>query len=181
VDPGDRPAATSTAGPAPGSAPDGVQPGQGRQEALQHQPAPFRLVGLVEDAVHYLVTLLLLGVAVVVLYRTGRALFDSQLPFPENVTTVVNGALFVVIVMEVLRTVVAHFEHTGFQLQPLLIIGIVSAREIRTVGARLSLAGDKAPSALRNALLELGVHAGVVLGLATALVLIRRGAGMRET
>ena len=88
---------------------------------------------------HYLVTLLLLGVAVVVLYRTGRALFDSQLPFPENVTTVVNGALFVVIVMEVLRTVVAHFEHTGFQLQPFLIIGIVSAtREILTVGARLS-------------------------------------------
>ncbi len=67
---------------------------------------------------HYLVTLLLFGVAVVVLYRTGRALFDSQLPFPENVTTVVNGALFVVIVMEVLRTVVVHFEHTGFQLQP---------------------------------------------------------------
>ncbi len=30
-------------------------------------------------------------------------------------------------------------------------------------------------------LLELGVNAGVVLGLATALVLIRRGAGMRET
>jgi len=82
-------------------------------------------------------------------------LFDSQLPFPENVTTVVNGALFVVIVMEVLRTVVAHFEHTGFQLQPFLIIGIVSAtREILTVGARLSLAGDKAPSALRNALLN---------------------------
>jgi len=41
--------------------------------------------------VHYLVTLLLFGVAVVVLYRTGRALFDSQLPFPENVTTVVNA------------------------------------------------------------------------------------------
>jgi len=182
VDPGYRPAVTSTAGPAPDSAPDNVQPGQGRQEALHHQPAPLRLVGLAEDAVHYLVTLLLFGVAVVVLYRTGRALFDSQLPFPENVTTVVNGALFVVIVMEVLRTVVAHFEHTGFQLQPFLIIGIVSAtREILTVGARLSLAGDKAPSALRNALLELGVNAGVVLGLATALVLIRRGAGMRET
>ncbi len=48
-------------------------------------------------------------------------------------------------------------------------------------GTRQSLAGDKAPSALRNALLELGVNAGVVLGLATALVLIRRGAGMRET
>jgi len=127
VVPGYRPAVTSTAGPASASAPDGVQPGQGRQEALQHQPAPLRLVGLAEDAVHYLVTLLLFGVAAVVLYRTGRAMFDTQLPFPENVTTVVNGALFVVIVMEVLRTVVAHFEHTGFQLQPFLIIGIVSA------------------------------------------------------
>jgi len=52
---------------------------------------------------------------------------------------------------------------------------------VQAHGARLSLAGDKAPSALRNALLELGVNAGVVLGLATALVLIRRGAGMRET
>ncbi len=49
---------------------------------------------------HYLVTLLLFGVAAVVLYRTGRALFDTQLPFPANVTTVVNGALFVVIVMK---------------------------------------------------------------------------------
>ena len=77
LDPEYRPAVTSTAGPAPGSAPDGVQPGQGRQEALQHQPAPLRLVGLAEDAVHYLVTLLLFRVAAVVLYRTGRALFDS--------------------------------------------------------------------------------------------------------
>ncbi len=124
VDRGYRPAVTSTAGPAPDSAPDGVQPGQGRQEALQHRPAPLRLVGLVEDAVHYLVTLLLFGVAVAVavavavLYRTGRALFDSQLPFPENVTTVVNGALFVVIVMEVLRTVVAHLNTPASNSNP---------------------------------------------------------------
>lgn len=84
--------------------------------------------------------------------------------------------------MEVLRTVVAHFEYTGFQLQPFLIIGIFSAtREILTVGARLSLEGDKAPSALRSALLEGGVNAGVVLGLALALVLVRRGAQMCES
>jgi len=46
VDSGYRPSVTSTAGSAPDSAPDNVQPGQGRQEALQHQPAPLRLVGL---------------------------------------------------------------------------------------------------------------------------------------
>ncbi len=57
-----------------------------------------------------------------------------------------------------------------------MIIGIVSAtREILIVGARLSLARDKAPSALRNALLELGVNAGVVLGLAYAQRLVAAG------
>ncbi len=83
---------TSTAAPAPDNASDGVQPSQGRQQALQHQPVPLRLVGVAEDAVHHLVTLLLFAVAAVVLFHTARALLDTGLPFPENVTTVVNGA-----------------------------------------------------------------------------------------
>ena len=35
--------------------------------------------------------------------------------------------LFVIIVMEILRTVVAHFDDAGLQLKPFLIIGIISA------------------------------------------------------
>ena len=58
----------------------------GRQAALAAQPLPLRAVGLVEDAVFYLVTLLLLSVAGVVLCRTVRSLLSTQLPFPENVT-----------------------------------------------------------------------------------------------
>jgi hypothetical protein len=85
-------------------------------------------------------------------------------------------------VLEVMRTVVAHFDRGGLQLQPFLIIGIISAvREILTVGARLSLpvAGhEPGAAAVRTALLELGVNGAVVLGLAVALVLIRRLAGM---
>lgn len=90
--------------------------------------------------------------------------------------------LFAIIVLEVMRTVVAHFEHGGLQLQPFLIIGIISAvREVLTVGARLSLqqAGrEPTTQVLHSALLELGVNAAVVLGLAVALVLIRRVGGM---
>ena len=143
---------------------------------------PLRAVGYLEDAVHYLVVVLLFGVAGIVLYRTTDTLLNSHDPFPGNVTTVINGALFVIIVMEVLRTVVAHFEKTGFQLQPFLIIGIISAtREILSVGARLSLQGEGSTGALHAALLELAVNSAVVLGLATALVLVRRGGHHRET
>ncbi len=160
-----------------GAAQDG-----GRHDEIARQPLPLRAVGYLEDAVHYLVVVLLFGVAGIVLYRTTDTLLNSHDPFPGNVTTVINGALFVIIVMEVLRTVVAHFEKTGFQLQPFLIIGIISAtREILSVGARLSLQGEGSTGALHAALLELAVNSAVVLGLATALVLVRRGGHHRET
>lgn len=156
--------------------------GDGRHEQIAQQPWPLRIVGYLEDGVHYLVVVLLFAVAAIVLYRTGVTLLRSSEPFPGNVTTVINGALFVIIVMEVLRTVVAHFEKTGFQLQPFLIIGIISAtREILSVGARLSLQGEQSAASTRTTLLELGVNSGVVLSLAAALVLVRRAGKMRES
>jgi uncharacterized membrane protein (DUF373 family) len=142
------------------------------------------LIRLGEDLIHYAVALVLLAVAAIVLYHTVYDLATSKERTAVVVTTAVNGVLFAIIVIEVMRTVVAHFEHGGFQLQPFLIIGIISAvREILTVGARLSLVGsvhDPAPTVVHNALLELGVNAAVVVGLALALVLVRRLAGFGD-
>jgi uncharacterized membrane protein (DUF373 family) len=85
--------------------------------------------------------------------------------------------LFVIILMELLRTVLAHFEGGGLQLQPFLIIGIISAvRHILTIGARLTLSGEGSETAFQHSQVELGVEAGVVLALAVGLVLIRRTA-----
>jgi uncharacterized membrane protein (DUF373 family) len=127
-----------------------------------------------EDAVHYLVALLLFAIAGVVLYETVRRFADATPLFPNGVTEAVNGVLFVVIIMEILRTVLAHFEGGGFQLKPFLVIGIISAvRHILTVGANLTLA-HVSVAALHNSLLELGVNAAVVVALVVALVLVRR-------
>jgi len=127
-----------------------------------------------EDAVHYLVALLLFAIAGVVLYETVRRFANSTPVFPDGVTEAVNGVLFVVIIMEILRTVLAHFEGGGFQLKPFLVIGIISAvRHILTVGANLTLA-HVSVSALHDSLLELGVNAAVVVALVLALVLVRR-------
>jgi uncharacterized membrane protein (DUF373 family) len=86
----------------------------------------------------------------------------------------VNSVLFIVVVLELLRTIVGRLEGGGFQLQPFLVIGIISAtRDILTVGAELSLAGRDGVPLGRN-MTELAVNAGVVLALSVALVLVRR-------
>jgi uncharacterized membrane protein (DUF373 family) len=87
-----------------------------------------------------------------------------------TVTRAVNSALFIVVVLELIRTIVARLEGGGFQLQPLLVIGIISVtRDILTVGAELSLTGAQTP--LVRTVTELGVNAGALLALSIALVL----------
>jgi uncharacterized membrane protein (DUF373 family) len=140
-------------------------------------------IRLGEDLIHYAVALVLLAVASIVLHHTAYDLITTKQPFATAATTAVNGVLFATIVIEVMRTVVAHFEKGGLQLQPFLIIGIISAVRGRlSVGARLSLQGSAGAPAttVHDALLELGVNASVVVGLALSLVLIRRLAGIGE-
>jgi uncharacterized membrane protein (DUF373 family) len=138
----------------------------------------------VEHILHYAVAFILLAVAAYVLYRTGLDLATTDEPFATAAASAVNGVLFAIIVLEVMRTVVAYFQQPVLQLQPFLVIGIISAvREILAVGARLSLQGSAhAPSApdVRDELLVLAVNAAVVIGLALALVLIRRLGGMTD-
>jgi uncharacterized membrane protein (DUF373 family) len=123
-----------------------------------------------EDVIHYTVAVVLVAVAVLVLYHTAYDLISGKQAIEVRATTAVNGVLFAIIVLEVMRTVVAHFEHGGLQLQPFLIIGTISAvREILSVGARLSLNSSESSRVIHDALLELSVNAGVVVGLAFAL------------
>ncbi|MHB8690679.1 MAG: hypothetical protein ACYDHH_05485 [Solirubrobacteraceae bacterium] len=144
--------------------------------------AHLSAVEITEALMHYAVALVLLGVAGFVLYHTIYDLFSAGGNYAFAATQAVNGVLFSIIILEVMRTVLAHFGHGGLQLQPFLIIGTISAvREILSVGAKLSLNGQTlSKSDVHLSLLELGVNAAVVVGLAFALVLIRRLAGMRE-
>jgi len=91
------------------------------------------------------------------------------------VTSGINDVLFVVIVLELLRTVVAHLETEDFQLRSFLIIGIISAvRHILGVGARLTLEAGITDTQFNRAQIELGVSAAVVLALAVSFILISR-------
>jgi uncharacterized membrane protein (DUF373 family) len=146
-----------------------------QEQRRRRSQRPTLMVDLVEDLVHYVIVVMLVGIAVAVLFHTSVDLVRRTEPFAVRVTEAINGVLFVIILLELLRTVMAHFETSELQLQPFIIIGVISAvRHLLTVGARLTLAGEGSPEAFRQAQIELGVEAAVVLALAIALLLIRR-------
>ena len=123
-----------------------------------------------EDLVYLFVALSLIGISVAALYNTIHDLLDSNAAFAVAVTNAVSGVLFVVIVLELFRTLVAHLEGGGFQLMPFLIIGVISAvRHILLVGA-LAISNAQ----FNHVQIELGVNAGVALILVIALVLVHR-------
>jgi len=142
----------------------------------QRARRPLAALDLAEDLIQFIVAVVLVCVAAYVLYNAVIGFFTKKEPFATRITDVTNGILFVIIILEILTTVVAHFEEGGFQLKPFLIIGIISAvRHILSVGAQESLVvGAESGSAFRQAQIELGVNGAVVLALVIGLVLVRR-------
>jgi uncharacterized membrane protein (DUF373 family) len=162
---------------------EGPEPRRLDDEGLPRPPAVrgrlpralVRFLSFGETSMFLAVALALLVIAVVVFIQGVQDLVVAppQQQFAVTITRAVNSALFIVVVLELIRTIVARLEGGGFQLQPFLVIGIISAtRDILTVGAELSLVGRQTPIA--PTLTELAVNAGVVVALAVALVLVRR-------
>jgi uncharacterized membrane protein (DUF373 family) len=140
----------------------------------------LRVFVTIEDAIYVAVAAVLVALALVLLYRTVADALTSDQPFSATITAAVNGVLFVVIVLEIYRTVVAHLEGGGFQLVPFLVIGIISAvRHILLIGAQ-SLSAERG-IAFAHGQIELGVNAAVALGLVIALVLLHRSGVSTES
>jgi uncharacterized membrane protein (DUF373 family) len=145
------------------------------RKRLERSHRPLVIIDRVEAVAHYVVALMLLAIATIVLYQSALHLIDNRNHFAVQVTQGINDVLFVVIVLELLRTVLAHLETNDFQLKSFLIVGIISAvRHILGVGARITLTGTSTHEAFVRAQIELGVGAGVVLALALSFLLISR-------
>jgi uncharacterized membrane protein (DUF373 family) len=137
-------------------------------------------LSLAEDLLYAAVALVLVGIAVALLYETVHDVFTSEhLTFVRRINDAVNGVLFVVIILEIFRTVLAHLQGGGFQLVPFLVIGVISAvRHILLVGTEaLEHQTDRV---FTQSQVALGVNALVALALVVALVLIRRTPGAAD-
>jgi uncharacterized membrane protein (DUF373 family) len=134
-------------------------------------------IAVAEGVVHYFVAAVLIAIAGLILFDTGHTLLSQPNPI-DVAATVIDDLLFAVIIIEIVRTVVSHFDHGRLELERLLVIAIVSGiREVLSVSAQLSLNGSAMTAGVADTrLLELGIDTAVVLGLVAALALLRKPA-----
>ncbi len=135
---------------------------------------PKKWVNRIEDGFHAVLGVILLGVAIAAVGVTIWRVLTIRPFFPNGMLEAINDVLFIVIILEIIRTVIARFTDGFFQLRKFLIIGVIaSVRHILSVGSSLTLNQGKTQEEFQRAILELGVNAGVVLALVFAIVLVR--------
>ena len=133
---------------------------------------PLKYVDLIEDIFHAVLAIALLGIGIGAFFFSIKRLFETTPFFPNGMIQGVNDILFIVIILEILRTVISRFTDGVYQLDKFLIIGVIAAvRHILTVGASLTLTAQKTDEAFRRALYELGLNALVVIALVFAIFL----------
>ena len=143
-----------------------------RPRPLDHY-LPLWAIDIAEDVIHAVIAFILLAIAVIVLWDSATSAIHAHPFFPGGVISAINDVLFVIIILEILRTVTAHFRNGGIQIGPFLVIGIISAvRHILTISASLTLEGEGTTLHFNHSMVELALNGGLVIVLVAGLVLL---------
>ena len=133
---------------------------------------PLKYVDMVEDIFHAVLAVVLFGIAAGAFYNSILRLLETNPFFPNGMIQGVNDILFIVIILEILRTVISRFTDGVYQLDKFLIIGVIAAvRHILTVGASLTLESSKTDTAFNRAVFEMGLNSLIVVALVFAIFL----------
>ena len=133
---------------------------------------PAKYVDIVEDIFHAILAISLLGIGIGAFFYSGQRLIETEPFFPNGMIQGVNDILFIVIILEILRTVISRFTDGVYQLDKFLIIGVIAAvRHILTVGASLTLESGKSDTAFERSIYEMGLNALIMVALVFAIFL----------
>jgi len=133
---------------------------------------PVKWTEGMEDIFHVVLGVFLLGIAVAALIFSLVRVFTTSPFFPNGMIQAINDILFIIIILEIIRTVIARYTDGVFQLQNFLIIGIIAAvRHILTVGASMTLGAEKPQESFDRAVIELGISSAIVVALVFAIFL----------
>ena len=143
-----------------------------KTERVETSILPLKYVDLVEDIFHAVLAIALFAIGVGAFFFSIKRLVDTAPFFPNGMIQGVNDILFIVIILEILRTVISRFTDGVFQLDKFLIIGVIAAvRHILTVGASLTLESSKSNEAFNRSIYEMGLNALIVVALVFAIFL----------
>ena len=135
---------------------------------------PTKVLDVVEDVFHVVLTALLFLVALGAVVFTVVRLINTVPFYPNGMLQAINDILFVVIILEIARTVIARFNTGFYQLSRFLVIGVIaSVRHILSVGSSLTLSIGKTPEAFERGIIELLVNGGIVVALVLAIFMTR--------
>lgn len=143
-----------------------------KNERVETSILPLKYVDLVEDIFHAVLAIALFAIGIGAFFFSIKRLLETAPFFPNGMIQGVNDILFIVIILEILRTVISRFTDGVFQLDKFLIIGVIAAvRHILTVGASLTLESGKSDAAFDRAIYEMGLNALIVVALVFAIYL----------
>lgn len=135
---------------------------------------PAKLLDTIEDVFHVVLTAILFLVALGAIIFTVVRLFNTAPFYPVGMLQAINDILFVVIILEIARTVIARFNSGFYQLSRFLVIGVIaSVRHILSVGSSLTLSVGKTTEAFERGIIELLVNGGIVVALVLAIFMTR--------
>jgi uncharacterized membrane protein (DUF373 family) len=135
---------------------------------------PTKMIDALEDVFHVVLTALLFIVALGAVVFTVVRLINTTPFYPNGMLQAINDILFVVIILEIARTVIARFNTGFYQLSRFLVIGVIaSVRHILSVGSSLTLSIGKTPEAFERGIIELIVNGGIVIALVLAIFMTR--------
>lgn len=132
---------------------------------------------LLEQLIYVAVALILLGLALYTVYSAGAGILHLLLGTHEaegQVFRVLDQALIVLMLVEIFHTVLMTIRTDVLRYEPFLVVGLIAG--IRRI---LVLTAEHAPgmpeTAYQKMVVELGLSIVLVIVLAGALYLLRRG------
>jgi uncharacterized membrane protein (DUF373 family) len=134
----------------------------------------LRVFEIAEDAIHVLVAVLVIGLAVTLvgdLVGDVLAALRGEYAAPQTVLVVLDKALVLFIVAELLHTVRISIQHHGsLDAEPFLVVGFVAAvRRVLILTAEAEVSFQWNPQGI-----ELTVMIGLILALAVSIGIWRR-------
>ena len=142
---------------------------------------PASVVDFVEDTFAIILAFCLLGISIGALYFSLRQMMQTHPFFPNGMIEGINNLLFVVIILEIVRTIISRFTDGIYQLEKFLVIGVIAAvRHILTVGASLTLESTKSDHIFYRDLWQLGLDAVISLLLVIAIYISRMAHRRKE-
>ena len=89
---------------------------QKEQTGFETSVIPVKYVDLIEDAFHAILAIALLAIGIGAFFYSIERLITTAPFFPNGMIQGVNDILFIVIILEILRTVISRFTDGVYQL-----------------------------------------------------------------